>query len=63
MQVLMLEVYGTRIGGLIIVHCEILHLSVISMNRGLVFASKIWFSLAGLLHAVARVEKLRCALL
>jgi hypothetical protein len=63
MQVPMLEVYGTKIGRLIIVRCVILHLSVISTNRGLVFASIACVALAGLSHASAIVVKRRRALL
>jgi hypothetical protein len=63
MQVQMVEVYGTRIGGLIIVRCKFLHLYVISTNRGLVFASMTCVALTGLSHAVARVAKRKRVLL
>jgi hypothetical protein len=59
----MLDVYCTRGGGLKVVHCEILHFSVISTNRDLVFASMTCDALTGLSHAVAKVVKCRCALL
>jgi hypothetical protein len=48
MQVPMLDVYGTRGGGLMVGRCEILHLSIISMNRGLVFALTAFDVLTGL---------------
>jgi hypothetical protein len=51
-QVPMLDVYGTRGGGLKVIHCEILHFSVIFTNRGLVFASTTCDALTGLSHAV-----------
>jgi hypothetical protein len=37
----MLDVYGTIVVGLIVDRCDMLHLSVISTNRGLVFASSL----------------------
>jgi hypothetical protein len=63
MQVPMLDVYVTRGGGLMVDHCEILYLSVISTNRGLIFAYTTCDALAGLSHAVVRVIKRRRALL
>jgi hypothetical protein len=62
-QVPTLDVYDTRGGGLMVDYCVILHLSVISMNRGLVFASTTCDVLIGLSHAMARVVKRRRALL
>jgi hypothetical protein len=49
----MLDVQGTRGGGYISVRCEILHFSVISTNRVLVFASTTCVALTGLSQAVA----------
>jgi hypothetical protein len=63
MQVPMLEIYCTRVGGLIIMHCDILHVSIIFTNRGLVCVSTTCIALAGLSHAVGRVVKRRRALL
>jgi hypothetical protein len=63
MQVPMLQVYGTIIGRLTIMRCEILHVSVISTNRSLVFASTTFVALTGLSHTAARVTKRRRALL
>jgi hypothetical protein len=63
MQVPMLEVYGTRGGGLKVVRCEILHFPVISTNRDLIFASTTCDALTGLSHAVDKVVKRRRALL
>jgi hypothetical protein len=62
-QVPMLDVYVTRGVGLKVVCCDILHFSVISTNRDLVFASTTCDALTGLSHAVARVVKRRRALL
>jgi hypothetical protein len=63
MQVPMLDMYGTRGGGLKVVLCNILHFFVISRNRDLCFASTTCDAIIGLPHAVARVVKRRCALL
>jgi hypothetical protein len=59
----MLDVYGTRGGGLKVVCCEILHFSVISTNRYLVFASTTCDALTGMSHAADKVVKRRRALL
>jgi hypothetical protein len=63
MQVPMLDVYGTRGGGSKVVCCEILHFSVISTNRDLVFASTTCDAITGMSHMVAIVVKHRRALL
>jgi hypothetical protein len=63
MQVPMFDVYGTRGGGLMVDRCEILHVSIISTNRGLVFASTTCDALAGLSHAAVVVVNRRRALL
>jgi hypothetical protein len=62
-QVPMLDVYGTRGGQLKVVRCEILHFSVISTNRDLIFAPTTRDALTGLPQAVAKVVKRRCALI
>jgi hypothetical protein len=63
MQFPMLNVYGTRGGGSIVLRYETLHFSVISTNRGLVFASTICDALTGMSHAMAIFMKRRRALL
>jgi hypothetical protein len=40
----MLDVYGTRVGGLIIYHCEILHLS--GINKRVPFSNIEYIELA-----------------
>jgi hypothetical protein len=62
-QVPMLDVYGTRGGGSIVVRCKILCFSLISTNWSLVFASTTCDALTGLSHTVAKVVKRRWALL
>jgi hypothetical protein len=63
MQVPTMDVYGTRGGGYIVVHCDILHFFIISTNWGLVFASTTCDDLTDLLHSVSRVVNHRRALL
>jgi hypothetical protein len=53
----MLDVCGTRGGVLKVVPCDILHFSVISTNRDLVFASTTCDALIGLSHMVDKAVK------
>jgi hypothetical protein len=63
MHVPMLDVYGTRGGGLKVVGCEILNFSVISTNRDLVFPLTTCDALTGLLHVMEKFVKRRSAIL
>jgi hypothetical protein len=62
MQVPMLDVYGTRGGGMKVVRSEILHFFVISKKRDLIFTSMACVALIGMSHTVAKVVKRRRAL-
>jgi hypothetical protein len=52
LQLTMLDVYGTKGGGSNVVRCVMLHLSVISTNRALVFASTTRVARTGMTQAV-----------